>query len=363
MRLAFYAPMKAPTHPVPSGDRNIARALVKALEETGAEVTLASDVQTRDGKGIVAVQEALVQQAKAEAARLISKGRAAGWQGWLTYHNYYKAPDLIGPPVCRALDIPYLQVETTRARKRFDGPWDMFARAAEAATDAAQVVFYFTKRDAEALHKFAVKDQAILYLRPFLGSLPLQTVLDGTEFDGAGPILSVGMMRAGDKCASYRIIAETLAALKTPNWRLDIAGDGPARPQVEALMAPFGSRVRFLGQLSPEMLRDAYARSSLMFWPGVNEAVGLVYLEAQAAARCVVAQDRPGMREVLAPGDYPTPHAGADALAARIDQLLTDRTMCRTAGAEARAHIAAFHTVSTAAKTLRAGLVQAGLAA
>ncbi len=32
MRIAFYAPMKAPTHPSPSGDRRVAQLLWRALE-------------------------------------------------------------------------------------------------------------------------------------------------------------------------------------------------------------------------------------------------------------------------------------------------------------------------------------------
>ena len=33
--VAFYAPMKAPDHPAPSGDRTMARLLLKALVKAG----------------------------------------------------------------------------------------------------------------------------------------------------------------------------------------------------------------------------------------------------------------------------------------------------------------------------------------
>ena len=96
-------------------------------------------------------------------------------------------------------------------------------------------------------------------------------------------MLTVGMMRHGDKLASYQILSEALAHL-TGDWHLNIAGDGPARRQVEALMAPFGQRVRFLGLLDRKELQRVYQQSSLLAWPGVNEAYGMIYLEAQAAA-------------------------------------------------------------------------------
>jgi hypothetical protein len=44
MKVAFYATMKPPDDPVPSGDRTMARLLVKALETAGHEVELVSHV-------------------------------------------------------------------------------------------------------------------------------------------------------------------------------------------------------------------------------------------------------------------------------------------------------------------------------
>ena len=42
MHVAFYAPMKPPDHPVPSGDRRMARLLMQALAHAGHRVVLAS---------------------------------------------------------------------------------------------------------------------------------------------------------------------------------------------------------------------------------------------------------------------------------------------------------------------------------
>ena len=48
MRIAFYAPLKPPDHPVTSGDRAMARALIAALKLAGHEVTIASRFRSRD---------------------------------------------------------------------------------------------------------------------------------------------------------------------------------------------------------------------------------------------------------------------------------------------------------------------------
>ncbi|WP_298839674.1 glycosyltransferase family 4 protein [uncultured Roseobacter sp.] len=346
-RVAFYAPMKPPTHPVPSGDRAMARALMQALSCAGYQPDLASDLQTRDGRGEQKTQEAITTAAAAETGRVIATGRKADWQAWVTYHNYYKAPDLLGPDVAAALDIPYILVEATRARKRLGGAWDGFARAAEAACDAAATICYLTERDADALRRDAPAGQKLVHLHPFLGSdrLPAASSLDG-------PMISVGMFRAGDKLASYRLIAETLGQLEIPEWRLKIVGDGPAREQVRDLMAPFGERVGFAGELDAAALDAALSTSSLLLWPGVNEAFGMVYLEAQAAGLPVVAQDRPGVRDVLAPGHRPDPASGASALASAVSALLRDRPERQRRGADARAYVAENHMLAGAARTL-----------
>ena len=129
MTLAFFAPLKAPDHPVPSGDRTMARALIAALCHAGYDVQVASDLRIYDSVGDSAVQDALMGDADAEVARILESAEAKTWRCWVTYHNYYKGPDLIGPAVCRTLGIPYVQVESTRARKRLTGPWARFAKA------------------------------------------------------------------------------------------------------------------------------------------------------------------------------------------------------------------------------------------
>lgn len=339
-RIAFYAPMKSPRHPVPSGDREMARNLSTIIQAGGATVDLVTELKVFDKRGDTQAQALLRQKAALEVERLLAEMPPADL--WVTYHNYYKAPDLIGPAVARARAIPYVQIESTRAMRRLDGPWADFAQSAHDAADAADVIFYLTANDLITLERERFGDQTLAPLPPFLpiDALPHPSTLDG-------PMLSVGMMREGDKLASYQIIADSLAGLKG-DWHLQIVGDGPARPQVEALMAPFGQRVDFLGERSRAELAQIYSQASLFLWPGVNEAFGMVYLEAQSHGLPVVAQDRPGMRDVLAPGIYPAPDAGVAALTQHLQQLLGAPDLRQQLGAQARDRIAETHLAPAA---------------
>ncbi|MGV8988014.1 MAG: glycosyltransferase family 4 protein [Cypionkella sp.] len=346
---AFYAPLKPPTNPVPSGDRQMARALMLALEGE-ARVDLASDLRLYDGLGDANVQRALQSQAEQEGLRTVARAASQGWSAWISYHSYYKAPDILGPIVSRALGIPYVLIEATRAKKRLTGPWSGFEDLAEAAADHADLIFYLTDRDHEALVRDAPQGQKLVRLQPFLSAQDLPP-LPQHQADPA-VLLCVGMLRPGDKAASYQIVAEVLAQLQTSDWHLRIAGDGPDRIAIQAMFAPYGDRVTFLGQLDAAGVQREYAHASVLLWPGVNEAFGLVYLEAQAAGLPVVAQDRPGVRDVVIPQGLVALKGGAQALANATDALLQSPDLHRKRAAEGRRVVARAHLLGSARRTL-----------
>jgi glycosyltransferase involved in cell wall biosynthesis len=360
-RIAFYAPLKPVDHPVPSGDRQMARLILRALEATGP-VEVASSLRVYDGSGDAAVQARLTAGAEAECRRLLSLYAATPERRpslWLSYHVYYKAPDLIGPVIASKLGIPYVVVEATRARKRLTGPWSAFAAAAEAAIEAADLVLCVSARDRQAVEAYGPPGQRVEMLPPFLELPP------ATERKAPDPpprLLTVAMMRPGDKLASYRLLAESLGILAAHPWTLDIVGDGPAAAEVSALFAPFGPRVRLLGASAPADLAGHYRAADLLVWPGLNEAFGMVYLEAQAHGLPVLAVDNAGTGTVIRDGiggrlTGPTPQDFATTLAG----LLTDPPALRSLGRSARAHVEAHHGLPAAAARLRgllAGLIK-----
>src|SRR5215204_2602899 len=139
--IAFHAPLKQPGHPTPSGDREVARLFLRLFQALGFDAEVASELRTFDVAGDGAFQARTLAAAEGEVARLAASLCARPAQErpalWFTYHVYYKAPDLIGPRIARALSIPYVVAEGSRAGKRSSGPWRLWHEAAEAALDAA----------------------------------------------------------------------------------------------------------------------------------------------------------------------------------------------------------------------------------
>lgn len=353
-RIAFYAPLKSPDHPVPSGDRELARAINNALtqNELGFNVELVSTLRCYDGQGDQAVQRALIAQADLEVSRILEDARVRPFKAWVTYHNYYRAPDLIGARVSQQLDIPYILIEASIAPKRRSGPWAEFAKRADQASEQADIILYLTDRDRDALIQHQPDHQKVAHFPPFLNrqTLPERAMLTNTG--SHREILSVGMLRYSDKLASYQIIARVLPLLNTPSWQFSIVGDGPARAEVELLFEPFGDRVVFHGQMDPPALADLYRRAMVFLWPGVNEAFGMVYLEAQAAGLPVVAQDRPGVRDVVAPSNALLPVDDQTLMAKELDTVLSTPELRRTMADGGRDWVSAHHLLGTAADTL-----------
>ena len=108
MRVAFYAPLKSPDHPVPSGDRRLAQALLQALHIAGHEAFVASRFRSFDADGDEIRQQRVSRLGLRLAQRVTSRLRDKTVRPdvWFTYHLYHKAPDWLGPAVSNALDIP-----------------------------------------------------------------------------------------------------------------------------------------------------------------------------------------------------------------------------------------------------------------
>ncbi len=392
MRIAFYAPLKAPTHPVPSGDRRMARLLMAALEAAGHEVTLASTLRSwDDGRNPGRVERLAALGARC-ADRLAARWEREGAPDlWFTYHLYHKAPDWIGPALCRRFGLPYVVAEASFAAKRATGPFAAGHRAAESAIRQAAAVVTLAGHDAEGVLPLLESPDRLVRLRPFVDTAPFAAAAEqrdrhraalaarhGLPLD-APWLLAVGMMRAGDKERSYGILAEALSPSLAKRGRVGegasdsappqllIVGDGPARSRVEAMFrdsarAPTPTlprfagegAVRFLGQQSLPDLAALYAAADLMVWPAVNEAYGMALLEAQAAGLPVVAGRTGGVPDVVREGvgGLLPPVGDAAAFAAAVDSLLRDPGRRRAMGEAARRVAAEDHDFATAVRDL-----------
>ncbi|RWC98165.1 MAG: glycosyltransferase family 4 protein [Mesorhizobium sp.] len=336
MRIAFYAPLKSPNHPVASGDRQMARALVKALERGGHSVELASELRFYLREPESKSFHALKIEARAEAARLARLWDRDGKPGlWFTYHPYYKAPDLIGPELASAFAVPYVTAEASYSRRRNTGLWADAQASVVRAVEQAALNICFTQRDRQGLAE-AIPDAALGMLSPFIDTSAFRE----TPTRGCPTrLVTVAMMRPGDKLESYHMLAQALGSIGHLPWTISVVGDGPAREEVKAQFAGLpADRVEWLGAIEPAAVPDVLYGGGIYVWPGFGEAYGIAYLEAQAAGLPVVAQDIAGVPEVVRDGQtgFLTPPGDVAAFASAIERLLTRNDERTIMAAEAR---------------------------
>jgi glycosyltransferase involved in cell wall biosynthesis len=355
MRIAFYAPMKPPTHPVPSGDRQMARLLMQALEQGGHHVELASELaawQREPDHNRFAVLEV---EAAEEASRLAALWRlGAAPDLWFTYHPYYKAPDLIGPQLAAAFGIPYVTAEASYSKRRNTGLWARTQGLVARAVGQAALNICFTRRDRDGLAE-AVPEAALALLPPFIDTSGFAE----TRAADSSRIVCVAMMRSGDKLESYRMLADALHRIAHLPWSLSVVGDGPMRAEVMGLFAGFArDRIEWHGRVEPSAVANILAHAGIYVWPGCGEAYGLAYLEAQAAGLPVVAQEVAGVPEVVVNGrtGWLTPAGDVGAYASAIGNLLTNEQQRMEMGAAARQFVRQERSLEAAAIRLNAML-------
>lgn len=352
----------------------MANLLMAALSLAGHRIELSCRLCSRDGGGDPARQARLAALGAALARRLVRRFEARPRDerpaAWLTYHLYYKAPDWIGPAVCEALAIPYLVAEASVAGKRAGGPWDLGHRATLAALERAAAVIALNSRDVDCLPD----PHRVHPLRPFLDPTPYRAAAAERQrhraelakrlnLDPEQPwLLAVAMMRRGDKLASYRALAQSLAELRELPWQLVLVGDGPARGEVAAAFSSVpAERVRYAGELSPDALPPVYAASDLLVWPAVREAYGMALLEAQASGLPVVAGASGAVAEIVRDGETGALARPEDpaAFTEALRGLLGDSARRRRMAAAAPAAVEADHGLPAAARRLDAILAEA----
>ncbi len=336
MRIEFYSPLKSPNHPVPSGDRLMARLLISALERAGHEVQLASELRAFIREPTADALADLSRAAKAEKDRIAAQWRVSGPpDAWFCYHLYYKAPDLIGPALARDFGIAYLTAEASYSDRRNSGHWTQLQDHVLDAVRLADVNICLTERDRVGLAT-AAPDARTTLLPPFLDPT---LMLERQPRPEAGRLITVAMMRPGDKMQSYGMLAEALMRLTHLPWTLLIVGDGPQAADVRALFSRFEpDRIVWHGEKSAEEIADLLSASSVYLWPGCGEAFGLAYLEAQAAGLPVAAQAVAGVPSVVVDGrtGLLTPADDVRAYAQAIERLLTDDALRTRLASEAR---------------------------
>jgi len=366
MRIWFYAPFKPLGHINPSGDLVIATGLVDYLSRRGHGVQTASRLRAR----WIYWKPWQWLRAAVDGLRAIRRIRQKGGDLWLTYHSYYKAPDLLGPWAARQGGIPYVIFQGIYSTKRRRDPrtWAGFMLNRAALSKARQV--FTNRRDDWVNLRRLLPDSRITYVTP--GIYPEDFTFDPQArstlrrdwaVDHNPVILTAAMFRPGVKSRGLEWVIRTCGRLYRRNkpFFLVIAGDGREGGRLRHLAeTEIPGRFRFVGKIPREQLYQFYSAGDLFVFPGIRESLGMVFLEAQSCGLPVVAFENGGIPEVVQHGKTGllVPLFDGDAFAGAVDSLLGDPVRRRRMGDAARQHVRVHHDLNRNYSAVEKKLVQ-----
>lgn len=153
------------------------------------------------------------------------------------------------------------------------------------------------------------------------------------------------------------IVVRAFAELNLPSAKLEIAGAGDYRPELERLAASLdlGGRVKFLGFIPEEekvhLLRRAWATTLA----SPKEGWGISNLETAACGTPVIAANSPGIRDSVVDGEtgFLVDPDDSSAMAAAMRGLVTSPSLLSEMGFAARRFAEQFTWERSAAQTIR----------
>ena len=351
MRIFFYPPFKPLGHPNPSGDLVTATGLYEYLKGQGHQIWPANKLRARwiywkpwDWPRILREQKRSLKDIERLRPDL-----------WLTYHAYYKAPDLLGPRVCHRSNVPYAifqgMYSTKRKRKLKTLPGFILNKR---ALCAAQKVFTNRKEDLVNLRRI-LPPQRVNYVAPGIkpdefrfnekSRIELRRLWDlGDE----PTILSAAMFRPDVKTQGLLWVIRACGELfrQGSRFSLVIAGDGKEKGRLERFASEqLPGKVRFVGKIPRKNMSRFYSAGDIFAFPGFRETLGMVFLEAQSCGLPVVAYANGGIPEVVQDGKtgiLPPMHSLGPFVGA-MDRLLKDKDLRLKMGKTASRYVRARH--------------------
>jgi len=311
MIIGFYAPMKHPGHPVPSGDRKIANLFIELFQNLGHAVKLLSVKSSWEGKGDAARQEASRSAVILDLERLKKDPEIRKLDLVFVYHVYHKSPDWLGLDLARFLNIPYLIAEASFSPRQAWGDWAVGHERTRACILSADVVLCLNPVDEHCISELLPGTEGIERILPFAASPdPRGEFPDRRSFANAHKTLNVesawlicaAMMRSGDKLRSYRELSVALEAISDENWNLIVVGDGTKSREVRSLFSGIGERCLFTGELDPTRIASWFQAADCYVWPSVNEAFGMALLEAASHGLPALSYDYGGVGTIIEDG-------------------------------------------------------------
>jgi len=354
MNIAYYMPFKPMGHQNPSGDLITGTELYNHLSGKNHSIELASRLRCR----WIYYHPISWLKLLAEEKRITEKYKKENKDIWLSYHSYYKAPDLLGAYCSKKLAIPYVIFQgiysTKRRRNLKSLPGFILNKKVLLSADH---IFTNKKRDHTNLKRI-IKEDNLTYIPPGIRPDDFQFDIDSRHSirkkfnpEERTVVMTAAMFRPGVKTEGISQVIESCAELidKGRDICLWIAGDGLCRNELkEKTEKLLPGRAHFLGKINRDEMYHYYSGADIFAFPGIEESLGMVYLEAQSCSLPAVAVGDWGGGEAIVDNQTGLLSSAAEKskFTENIDLLLRDSELRTKFGVNARSHIRENHDLN-----------------
>lgn len=341
MRVAFAFPNKPLSVKTPSGDRTIAESIISSFKMRGHLCVEMTDFRSR----WFWLNLSALARLPSSLLKTVKLYRYFSPHVWITYHSYYKSPDLFGWWLASP-SVPYVIIQPMRAGKRHKrARTKIGALINDMAIRRSDLLISNNLKDVEALRDFA-PSKNIHYIPPGIFPELFSRDVEAAarlRFElsipsGLPVLLTVSRFREGVKWESLMFLFESLALLsKKRKFILLVIGSGPLESRVRAWAHRLlKDRAVFLGEKKRTELSPYYSLADIFVFPGIGESLGMVYLEAQSCGCPVVALRGEGVEQVVSSGRTGILVSSHDILsyAKAIDFMLQNPVLLEKMGKE-----------------------------
>ena len=354
MKIAFYAPFKPLTHKNPSGDLMIARGLVDFLQSKGHIIEVQSTLRTR----WIYLKPLLLLKFIVDFIKVLKNLYTHKPDCWLTYHTYYKAPDILGPLICKILNIKYIifqGIYSTKPKRRFKTIIGFCLN--RLALQQADYIFTNKLSDLKNLER-VIPQYKLCYIKPGIKPCDFQKnkdkgVLQRKKWGIAHAtpvILTAGMFRDDVKTKGLAWLIRCCERVMKSNikFHLVIAGAGRMENQLKALAEQrIPDHHTFAGKIKRDDMYTFYSSGDIFAFPGINESLGMVYLEAQACRLPVIAFNNGGIPEIMIDKKtgFLIPMYNCKIFSDTLVFLLNNQKTAQQIGEKAQAYVEQYHDI------------------